>query len=224
MKLSRCFKEQGRRVVLARREAFAAGVDGVYASAVFSRSLTRDRVDKLRRHYGDSLVVGGSGVDLRMRLPREVEQMPADCSLYPELGDRAIGFLTRGCPFHCPFCVVPLKECANRQVATLDELMTRGRNKLMLLDDNILAHPNAGDFLGEMASRDLEVNFTQTLDLRLVDEEKAGLLKRVRRSNLRFTRRVFHFSLNDNHCLDNLRRRYELFGFRSKDNAEFICM
>ena len=129
MKLSRYFKEQGRRVVLARRQAFVAGVEAVYASAVFSRPSTQNLVDKLRKHYGDSLIVGGSGVDVRMRLPKEVEQMPADYSLYPELGDRAIGFITRGCPFHCPFCIVPLKEGKNRQVATLDELLTRRKEK-----------------------------------------------------------------------------------------------
>ena len=224
MKLSRYFKEQGRRVVLARRETFVAGVEAVYASAVFFRPLTQNFVEKLRRYYGGSLIVGGSGVDLRIRLPKEVEQMPADYSLYPELRDRAIGFITRGCPFQCPYCIVPLKEGGNRQVATLDELMTDGRRKLILLDDNILAHPNAGDFFAEMAARKVKVNFTQTLDLRLIDQEKAGLLKRIHCSNLKFTRRAYHFSLNDNRNLDEVRRKYPMFGFGSRDNVEFVCM
>ena len=224
MKLSRYFKEQGRRVVLARRQAFVAGVEAVYASAVFFRPSTQNLVDKLRKYYGDSLTVGGSGVGVCIRLPKEVEQVPADYSLYPELGDRAIGFITRGCPFHCPFCIVPLKEGKTRQVATLDELLTRGKQKLILLDDNILAHPRAEDFLQEMAARNVEVNFTQTLDLRLMDQEKARLLKRIHCSNLRFTRRVYHFSLNDNRNLDEVRRKYQMFGFGSRDNVEFICM
>jgi len=224
MKLSWYFKSQGRRVVLARGQAFVAGVEAVYASAVFSRPPTQKRVDKLRKHYGDSFLVGGSGVDVRMRLPKEVEPMPPDYSLYPELGDRAIGFLTRGCPFHCPFCIVPLKEGKIRQVSALDELLTGGRQKLILLDDNILAHPRAEEFLQEMAGRKVEVNFNQTLDLKLIDREKARLLKRIRCSNLRFTRRVYHFSLNENRNLDELRRKYQLFGFGSRENVEFICM
>ncbi len=224
MKLSRYFKEQGRRVVLARRQAFAGGVEAVYASAVFPRPYTQKLVDKLRKHYGNSLIVGGSGVDVRMRHPKEVEQTPADYSLYPELGDRAIGFITRGCPFHCPFCIVPLKEGKNRQVAALDDLLTDGRRKLILLDDNILAHHRAEEFLQEMAAHKVEVNFNQTLDLNLVDREKARLLKRIRCSTLRFTRRVYHFSLNDHRNLDELRRKYQMFGFGSRDNVEFICM
>jgi hypothetical protein len=224
MKLSRYFKGQGRRVVLGRRQFFPAGIEAVYASAVFSRPHTQTLLDKLRNHYGDSFVVGGSGVDVRMRLPKEIEQMPADYSLYPELGDRAIGFITRGCPFDCPFCIVPFKEGKNRQVAALDELLTEGRRKLILLDDNILAHRRAEEFLQEMADRNVEVNFNQTLDLNLIDREKARLLKRIRCSNLRFTRRVYHFSLNDNRNLDHLRRKYQLFGFGSRDNVEFICM
>jgi radical SAM superfamily enzyme YgiQ (UPF0313 family) len=66
----------------------------------------------LRKFYGDSLIAGGSGVDLKLRLPENIETLPADYSLYPELADRAIGFLTRGCPFSCPFCIVPQKEGA----------------------------------------------------------------------------------------------------------------
>jgi hypothetical protein len=224
MKLSRYFKEQGRRVALAGRQAFVAGVEVVYASAVFYRPSTQKIVEELRKYYGGSLIAGGSGVDVSLRLPKEVEQMPADYSLYPELGDRAIGFLTRGCPFRCPFCIVPLKEGENRQVAALDDLMTEGRRKLILLDDNILAHPRAVEFLEDMAARNVEVNFNQTLDLRLMDRDKARLLKRIHCSNLRFTRRVYHFSLNDNGNPDEVRRKYQMFGFGSRDNVEFICM
>lgn len=224
MKLSRYFKEQGRHVILARREQFMRGVDAVYASGVFSRPTTRSRLHRMHKYYGDSLFVGGSGVDVEKRLPAGIEKLPADYSLYPELGDRAIGFLTRGCPFACPFCIVPRKEGLPRQVADLDELLPNGQRKLLLLDDNILAHPKAGALLEEMAARDLMVNFTQTLDLRLLDEEKIRLVKRLNCSNLRFTRRVVHFSLNDRRNLEEVRRKYELFGFTRTDNVEFVCM
>lgn len=36
-----------------------------------------------------------------------------DYSIYPEC-DYAIGYITRGCPNHCPWCVVPAKEGARR--------------------------------------------------------------------------------------------------------------
>jgi hypothetical protein len=224
MKLSRYFKNKGRSVILARQEAYMPGVEAVYSSFIFSKPLTESRVDKLRKYYGDSLSVGGSGVDVVQRLSEDIEKLPPDYSLYPELGDNAIGFLTRGCPFHCPFCLVPTKEGQIRQVADLDELLQGGLQKLILLDDNILSHPQSADFLEEMVRRTLMVNFTQTLDLRLVDQEIARLLKRVRCSNLKFTRTVYHFSLNDARNLEQVAEKYRLFGFTRTDNVEFICM
>ncbi|MGC8492386.1 MAG: hypothetical protein ACP5SH_11665 [Syntrophobacteraceae bacterium] len=223
MKLSRYFKEQGRNVIRAGHKTFMAEVDGVYASCVFSRAASQDRLHKLRNYYGDSLVVGGSGVDPATRLAADIESLPADYDLYSELEDRAIGFITRGCPFRCPFCIVPTKEGMPHQVSNLDALLA-GRGKLILLDDNILAHPNAVDFLEEMAVRPIEVNFNQSLDLRMVNRNKARLLKRVHCSNVRFTRRVYHFSLNDDRNLEEARSKYELFDFTAKDNVEFICM
>jgi len=224
MKLSRHFKDQGKRVILARREARVEGVEHAYASAVFSAACTLDRLAKLRRYYGDSLVAGGTGIDVRLRLPPAVESLPADYDLYPELGDRAIGFLTRGCPYRCPFCVVPLKEGGVRQVSDLDELVTRRRRKLILLDDNLLAHPKAKAFLEDMVRQNLSVNFNQTLDIRFVDEDIAGLLLRLQCSNVRFTRRMVHFSLKDNRQLEGVRRKYDMFGFTHRDNVEFVCM
>jgi len=151
--------------------------------------------------------------------------MPADYTLYPELGsNRAIGFITRGCPFNCPFCLVPEKEGKPHQVSDLDSLLQKGRDKLILLDDNILSHPDSNNFLEEIASRGIMVNFTQTLDIHLIDKEKAKLLKRINCSNIRFTRRNFHFSLNDNKRLEQIKENYNLFGFTSKNNVEFVCM
>lgn len=121
------------------------------------------------------------------------------------------------------FCVVPAKEGAPRQVSDLDTLL-QGRRKLILLDDNLLAHPAGLGLLEEMARRDLEVNFNQTLDLRLLTRESAALLRRIRCANAIFSRRVYHFSLNDARHRDRVRERYALLRTTSRDNAEFICM
>jgi hypothetical protein len=224
MKLSRYFKEQGRRAVLARKETFIKGAEAIYASCVFYSPTSQRRIRKLRDYYGEFLILGGSGVDIRARLPREIEELPADYALYPELKDRAIGFMTRGCPFDCPFCIVPAKEGKIRQVSDLDSLLENGRSKLILLDDNILSHPDAGGFLEEMARRNQRVNFTQTLDLRLLDRGKARIIRRIHCSNLRFTRRTYHFSLNDARNLDLVRCKYQMLGFTPGDNVEFVCM
>ena len=223
MKLSRHFKAEGRKVVLSKRDEFLQGARTVYASCVFSIAPSKRRVERMRRFYGDSLVVGGSGVDLDRRLPPEIEQGETDYDLYPELGDRAMGFLTRGCPYRCPFCLVPKKEGDVRVADDLDSLL-QGRKNLILLDDNILAHPQAGELLEQMARRGLSVNFTQTLDLRILDAELTDLLKRIHCSNTSFTRRVYHFSLNGVSGLSRMRANYARFGFKTRDHVEFVCM
>jgi len=223
MKLSRHCRECGRAVKLLRKEAFLPGADAVYTSSVFSTPASAARVDRLRRYYGDAMQVGGSGVDLKRRLPPEIEALPADFDLYPELEGRAIGFLTRGCSSRCSFCVVPQKEGPVRRVSDLDPLLA-GRKKLILLDDNILAHPDAGALLEEMAGREVKVNFTQTLDLRFLSRELAAILKRVHCSNTRFTRPNYHFSLNNSRELDRVRAAYGMLGLGRSDHAEFVCM
>jgi len=222
-KLSRHFKEPGRSVQLIRKGDLVKGAEVVYASCVFSSPASKRQVEKLKDYYGDSLILGGSGVDLKRRLLPEVEGLGADYGLYPELGNRAIGFITRGCPYRCSFCLVPKKEGNVRRVSDLDSLL-QGRKKLILLDDNLMAHPEAGDILEEMAQRGLQVNFTQTLDIRLLDREQVSILKRIHCSNTRFTRRTYHFSLNRPSGLTRIEKNYRLFEFKPSDNVEFVCM
>ncbi len=223
MKLSRHYRAQGRPVVLQHGIAALPPADTVLASCVFSTPASARRVEVLRRRYGAAMQLGGSGVDLGRRLAPEIEALAPDFSLYPELDDRALGFLTRGCPFHCPFCVVPLKEGAPRQVGDLETLL-QGRRKLILLDDNLLAHRAVLPLMEEMLRRDLAVNFNQTLDLRLVTPEVAGLLRRLRCGNVTFTRRNLYFSLNDTRQLPLMRERYALLQTRAADNVAFVCM
>jgi hypothetical protein len=223
MKLSRHHKSQGRRVVLARGVKSLPRAATVLASCVFNTAGSAKRVEVVRRRYGDAAVLGGSGVDLRLRLEPGIEALAPDYSLYPELGDRAIGFLTRGCPRRCGFCIVPKKEGPPRQVSDLDTLL-QGRRNLILLDDNLLAHPDGLSLLEEMARRPLQVNFNQTLDLRRLTPEAADLLRRIDCSNVTFTRRTVHFSLNDARGLERLRRQYALLQTVPSDNVEFVCM
>ena len=223
MKLSRYFKRHHRPVLLRRGVAIADRADTVYASCIFALPTSAKKVANLRERYGDKLNVGGSGVDLTLRLPPEIEAELPDFSLYPELGDRAIGFLTRGCPKRCSFCIVPKKEGPLRQVSDLDGLL-QGRRQLILLDDNLLAHPQAVEWFEEMVRRDLAVNFNQTLDLSLLTPETAALLRRLRCQNVDFTRSNYHFSLNNTRRLETLRRRYELMRFGHRENVEFICL
>ena len=207
MKLSRYFKQRGHKVALARGAGLNGSANEIYASCVFNSSSSSKKIQLLQSVYGDALKLGGSGVDPQLRLPAEIEALPPDYDLYPELGDRAIGFLSRGCPFNCPFCIVPLKEGPPRQVSDLQTLLDEGkRDKLILLDDNLLSLPQADRLLEEMVVRKVMVNFTQTLDLRLVNPDIAKLLTLVNCCNTRFTRSNYYFSLNDSRNLDRVRQ------------------
>lgn len=223
MKLSRHHKAQGSKVALVRGTLHLPEADTVLASCIFNSTPSMNRVEKLTRRYGTRLQIGGSGVDVQLRLPPDIEALQPDLTLYPELGDRAMGFLTRGCPLHCPFCIVPAKEGRPRQVSDLESLL-QGRNKLILLDDNILSHPSGLALLEEMARRDIAVNFNQTLDVRMLTPESATLLRRIRCSNVSFSRPNYYFSLNDTRHLDLIRERYALLKPTRSNNIEFVCM
>ncbi len=224
MKLSSHFKQQGRKVVLARHDKWnIESAKEVYASSIFNFNHSLRRVASLRKKFGERVTIGGSGVDIKLRLAEEIELLPADFELYPELGDRAIGFLTRGCPRKCPFCLVSEKEGEVRQVALLDDLLQQ-RNKLILLDDNILAHPEVDKMLEEMVAKNIRVNFNQSLDILMLTRERAGLLKKIGSSNVDFKRINYSFSLNGNSNFEQVRRNYGMFYFKHRDNVKFICM
>lgn len=122
----------------------------------------------------DKVVKGGTGYDIKSQLPIEIDDMQPDYSIYPTIpNDVSYGFLTRGCPNKCSWCVVPKKEGAVRPYWDI-ERVANGRNKVVLMDNNILA---AGDYaheqLRKIADLHLKVDFNQALDARLVTEQFA---------------------------------------------------
>ena len=88
----------------------------------------------------DKVIKGGTGYGLDNTLPYEIEHIYPDYALYPDLTeDIAYGFLTRGCPRGCKFCIVAEKEGRRSyKVADLHEFW-RGQKHIELLDPNILA-------------------------------------------------------------------------------------
>lgn len=128
------------------------------------------------------IVRGGTGYDIGGGLPAEIDRLQPDYSIYPNIpADMAYGFLTRGCPNKCPWCVVPRKEGGIRPYMDVDEIAIEGRRKLVLMDNNILA---AGDYaLGQfrkIIERGYAVDFNQAIDARLVTDESARLLAEMK--------------------------------------------
>lgn len=124
------------------------------------------------------VIKAGSGWDLKTELPPEVENMCPDYSLYRI--DYAMGFTTRGCIRNCKFCVVPEKEGYIRAVADVTDFWS-GQKNLMLMDNNLTAEPeHYKRVIRQLIKHGIRTSFTQGLDIRLIDDEKAALLAKVR--------------------------------------------
>lgn len=157
--------------------------DLVYMSRVFTDTYSKDYAGPV---HADRIVKGGTGYGLDNKLPHEVEHICPDYGLYPQFLGTAYGFLSRGCPRGCGFCIVGEKE-GRRTVAAADlSEFWRGEREIKLLDANILACPDWERLLGQLAESRAEVDFTQGLDVRLVTPEKAEALNRIRTKRLHF--------------------------------------
>ena len=89
--------------------------------------------------------------------------------------DYSIGFLTRGCFRHYPFCVN--KNYNHVHVhSTLSEFYDSARSKICLLDDNFLGLSTWKELLSELQSTQRCFQFKQGLDERLLTEEKCKML------------------------------------------------
>jgi hypothetical protein len=195
MKLSSFYKSRGYQTVLSKKPRLLAA-DLYFSSAVFNSKKSLSQIKRLNELYGDRITIGGTGVDLRTRLPDETERYFPDYDLYGHT-QYALGFLTRGCNKRCAFCVVPKKEGQLRQsYSSFENFVPKDQQNVMLLDNNLLAASNASELLEEMEKRKFKVNFSQTLDIQYLTDEIYQKLRMVDSVNSRFTRKMFYFSCN----------------------------
>lgn len=128
----------------------------------------------------DEVEKGGTGYDLHKTLHRDIDRLQPDYNLYPNIDKKtAYGFLTRGCPNRCKWCVVPKKEGNITPYMDVDEIAIEGRTHLILMDNNILACDYGLEQIEKIVNRQYKVDFNQALDARLVDDEVAKMLARV---------------------------------------------
>ena len=158
--------------------------DIVYQSKVFDDTYSPDIE---WTPMADKVIKGGTGYGLDNKLPDEIEHIYPDYSIYPEhTKDTAFGFLTRGCPRGCKFCIVAGKEGRRSiKVADLSEFW-RGQKNIELLDPNILACRQHPDLLQQLIDSGACVNFNQGLDIRLTTEANISLLNQVKVKEIHF--------------------------------------
>lgn len=213
MKLAAHHKAQGDDV-----EWWAADghYDLVYKSRVFTDMYSKDTINVSN---ADAVICGGTGYGLDNVLPFEVEHQFPDYSLYPQFDGTAYGFLTRGCPRNCGFCIVSNKEGRkSRHVADLSEFWNGQRN-IKLLDANLLACPDRERLILQLAESHAWVDFTQGLDIRLVDADYVALLNKVRT-------KMVHFAWDNpgDDLTDMFRRFAELTAIKSDRNRRVYVL
>ena len=189
MKLSAWHKAQGDDV--GWYDPFSR-YDLVYKSKVFSATPDYQFIIN-----ADKVVQGGTGYAIHgaggehyckaddPALPDEVEHIYPDYGLYG-ITDKAIGFLTRGCPRGCLFCIVAGKEGRRSvKVADLSEFWS-GQKNIVLCDPNILACPDWRDLFQQLADSMATIDFNQGLDARMLTEEKIAAIERLKIKEIHF--------------------------------------
>ncbi len=179
MKLSAFHKKVGDTVEWYDHDKY---YDIVYQAKVFDETYSKD-IDFLPQ--ADVVIKGGTGYGLDNRLPDSVEHIMPDYELY-EIKDKAYGFLTRGCPRHCAFCIVGDKEgLRTEKVADLSEFWN-GQKYIELMDANLLACRERMELLDQLIKSRAIVNVNQGFDIRLTNEEIADKIGRMRVKRIHF--------------------------------------
>ena len=188
--------------------------DRVYSSKVFD--FTPDNP-----YLPDDTIRGGTGYrDLPMNqvLPPEIDNIFPDYSIYPDC-DYAIGYLTRGCPNHCRWCIVPKKEGNIRPYRKWQDVVRNDTSKLVLMDNNILACEYGIKQLEGLIGSGYSIDLNQGMDARLVTDQVAEILAQL--SWIRFIR----FSCDQKSQIEPIKRTIELLGkYGVKPYRIFIYM
>jgi len=185
MKLSAWHKAHGDTVAFIDADDILKGnlfisYDKVYASCIFDWN--RQKAQDLANCCVE---VGGSGWDMSARLPYEIENIYPDYSLYGN-EDTAVGFLTRGCPRQCPFCIVKDKEgIKSIKVANLSDFW-RGQKFIEVMDPNLLACPDHMELLQQLVDSKAWININQGMDCRLLNDENTELINMMKVKMIHF--------------------------------------
>lgn len=157
--------------------------DVIYASVVFQKN--KHLVDGLKFYYPDSkIVIGGSGYDISLKLPDEIEFLKPDYVLYPNM-NYSLGYTTRGCNRTCGFCIVPKKEGKFQIWQHPQEWYDPRFNGITFLDNNILLDKIwFKEVITFCIEHDLKMQFNQGIDIRLLDETDIKLLREVKHLGL----------------------------------------
>lgn len=198
--------------------------DIVYMSKIFSDAYTKDVKEPLN---ADNVIKGGTGYCISLvdgvevfdktkneELPPEIEKMFPDYSLYPQF-DFAVSMTSRGCPRGCSLCHVAAKEgrCSVK-VADVSDFWN-GQKEIRILDPNITACRDKRDLMRQYKETGAILDFTQGLDIRLLNDDDLADINEMRL-------RTLHFAWDN--PKDDLETKFRNFanGFRRKSNIGMV--
>ncbi len=172
MKLSAYHKQRGDQVEWWNP---LESYDRVYSSKVFDFTPEDP-------YLPEHAIRGGTGyrdIPLNKMLLEEIDSIFPDYSIYPEC-DYALGYLTRGCIRNCRWCIVPKKEGTIRPDRDWREIARADTDKLVLMDNNILASDYGISQLEELTRSRYRIDLNQGMDARLMTPEIAEILSRLK--------------------------------------------
>ena len=198
--------------------------DIVYMSKIFSDAYTKDVPEPIN---ADKVIKGGTGYCISLvdgvevfdkakneELPPEIENMFPDYSLYPQF-NFAVSMTSRGCPRGCSFCHVGAKEgrCSVK-VADVSDFWN-GQKEIRILDPNITACKEKRDLMRQYKETGAILDFTQGLDIRLLNDDDLADINEMRL-------RTLHFAWDN--PKDDLEQKFRNFakGFRRKSNIGMV--
>lgn len=158
-------------------------IDKAYISVVFTGncSLAHSAKDAILRSSPDAeVLIGGSGSGDMVKLPDPIQKITPNYSLYPN-EEYSLGFTTRGCIRNCKFCIVRKKEGRYHRWQHVKEFHNAKFDRVVLLDNNWYADT---EWFFEnsqyLIDHDLSVNASQGMDLRIITQDIADQLKKLK--------------------------------------------
>lgn len=205
MKLSAWHKKQGD-IVTWFEPLLSDNYDKIYSSKIFTWT-------KKDEYLPGRAILGGTGFDLKTKLPDDIEKIMPDYDLYG--CDKSYGFLTRGCVRSCSWCFVPEKEGnikAHQDIADFSK-----HKEVVLMDNNVLAHDHGISQIEKIIKLGLKVDFNQGLDARLIDNSTAKLLAKVKWSP------SIRLACDSVNMIEPVRKAVELLRWYNTTPVRYFC-